>query len=175
MNDGITFFMSFIFMSLDVPSAFINPHHHIMLFARISLTLFRDSSLSSITSGRSSKLHPVFVQSYCRYVLAGRPILASLCEGVHGRTLLMSSSLHLQHYPACLVRLIRMVFEVGGRWLYSCCFVGFCFQNLFNIARSILVQLPSSFFSLHLVNIQVVHSYSSMGTTTALIYFLGCP
>ena len=27
----------------------------------------------------------------------------------------------------------------GGRWLFSCCFVGCCFQDLFKIAHSILV------------------------------------
>ena len=30
-------------------------------------------------------------------------------------------------------------FHDGGRWLYSCCFVGCCLQDLFNIAPSILV------------------------------------
>ena len=43
----------------------------------------------------------------------------------------------------------------------------FCFQDLFNIARSILVQLPSSFFSVHLVNVQVVHPSRSIDTTAA--------
>ena len=32
-----------------------------------------------------------------------------------------------------------IVFVMGGRWPYSCCFVGCCLQDLFNIARSILV------------------------------------
>ena len=32
--------------------------------------------------------------------------------------------------------------------MYSCCFVGCCFQDLFNIAHSILVQFPSTFFSM---------------------------
>ena len=30
-------------------------------------------------------------------------------------------------------------FPDGGRWLYSCCFVGCCVQDLFNIAGSILL------------------------------------
>ena len=42
-----------------------------------------------------------------------------------------------------------------------------CFQDLFNIARSILVQLPSSFISKHLVSIHVVHPDSSIDTTVA--------
>ena len=56
---------------------------------------------------------------------------------------------------------------MGDRWPYSCCFVGCCFQDLFNIARSILVQLPSSFFSMRFFSIQVVHPYSSMYKTGA--------
>ena len=41
--------------------------------------------------------------------------------------------------PACLVRLTLIVFVTGGRWPYSCCFVGCCLQDLFNIASTILV------------------------------------
>ena len=69
--------------------------------------------------------------------------------------------------PECLVRLIWMAFEMDDMWPYSCCFVGCCFQDLFNIARSIIVQLPSSFFYMRLVSVHVVHPYSSMDTTTA--------
>ena len=56
---------------------------------------------------------------------------------------------------------------MGGRWPYSCCFVGCCLQDLFNIARSILVLLPSSFFSVRLVSVHVLHPYSSIDTTAA--------
>ena len=56
---------------------------------------------------------------------------------------------------------------MGGRWRYSCCFLGCCFQELFNIARSILTQLPSSFFSIQFVSVYVVHPYNSMDTTAA--------
>ena len=56
-------------------------------------------------------------------------------------------------------------FEMGGRWPYSYCFVGCCFQDLFNITRSIFV--PSSLFSIRLVTVQVVHPYSNMDTTAA--------
>ena len=41
---------------------------------------------------------------------------------------------------------------MGGIWSYSGCFVGCCFQDLFRIARSILVQLESSFFFIRLVS-----------------------
>ena len=79
----------------------------------------------------------------------------------------MISSLLLQECPACLVRLTLIVFVMGGRWPYSCCFVGYCLQALFKIARSILVQLPSSFFSSRLVSVHVVHPYRSIDTTAA--------
>ena len=59
----------------------------------------------------------------------------------------MSSSLLLQQSPAYLVHLIWIVFVMGVRWPYSCCFVGCSFQDLFNIARSILVQLSSSLYN----------------------------
>ena len=46
---------------------------------------------------------------------------------------LMDYSLLLQQCPACLVCLNWVIF---GRWPYSCCFVGCCLRDLFNIARS---------------------------------------
>ena len=51
-----------------------------------------------------------------------------------------------QLYPGCLVHLIWMVLKIRGRWVHSCCFVGFSFQDLFTMARSRLVQLLSIFF-----------------------------
>ena len=109
-------------------------HHHVVPQARISLTLSRHSSLSFIAFGRSSGLHPVSSHSYCMYVQAGHPTFAWPYVGVHRSTSLMSSSLLLQQCPACLVRLTCIVFMMGGKWPYSC-----CLQDLFNIARSILV------------------------------------
>ena len=129
-------------------------------------------SESSIVSGRSSEFLPLSAQSCCMQVLAGHPAFTRSCEGVHKRTSLMSSSLLLQLRPACLVRLTLIVFLVGDRWPYSCCFVGryfmgcyfvgCCLHDLFNIARSILVKLPSSFFSILLVNVLVAHPYSQI-------------
>ena len=114
-------------------------HHHIALVARISLTLSRHSSLSFIALGRSSGQHPVSSHSCWMYVRAGRPAFARPCVGIHKSTSLMSSSLLLQQCPACLVRLTWIVFVIGGRWPYSWCLVGCCCQDLFRIARSILV------------------------------------
>ena len=68
--------------------------------------------------------------------------------------------------PSCLVHLIWIILEMGGRWPYSCSFVGCCFQDLFNMAYSILVQLPSSLFFMLFVRVYVLHPYCSMNTTT---------
>ena len=38
-----------------------------------------------------------------------------------------------------------MVLEKWGKWPYSCCFVGCCFQDLFNIACSILCSSHQAF------------------------------
>ena len=109
-------------------------HHHVALSVRISQTLSHHPSQSFI--GRSSGLYLISAQSFCMYVLAGRPAFACPCEGVHMSTSLVSSSLLLQQCPTCLVCLILIVFVVGSWWPYSCCFVGCCLQDLFNIARS---------------------------------------
>ena len=103
------------------------------------MTLSRHFSQSFIASGRSSGLHPVSSHSCCMYVQAGRPAFAWPYAGVHRSTSLMSSSLLLQQCPACLVRLTCTVFVMGGRWPYSWCLVGCFHQDLFNIARNILV------------------------------------
>ena len=114
-------------------------HHHVVLVARISLTLSRYFSLSFIASGMSSGLHPVSSHSCWMYVRAGRPAFARPYVGVYTSTSLMSSSLLLQQCPACMVRLTRIVFVIGGRWPYIWYLVGCCRQDLFKIARSILV------------------------------------
>ena len=114
-------------------------HLQVVPQARISLALSRHFSQSFIASGRSSGLHPVSSHSCCMYVRAGRPAFSRPYVGVHRSTSLMSSSLLLQQCPACLVRLPWLVFVMGGRWPYSWCLVGCCRQDLFNIARSILV------------------------------------
>ena len=78
------------------------------------------SSLSSITFARSSRLHPVSIHSCCRLVLTGRPTPARTCEQVHSKASLMGSYLH----PVCLVHLIWMDLDRDGWWPYSCCFEG---------------------------------------------------
>ena len=67
---------------------------------------------------------------------AGRPAFAQPCKGIHRRTSLMSSSLLLQQCPACLVHLTLIVFVRRGT---AAALGGCCLQDLFQIARSILV------------------------------------
>ena len=86
-----------------------------MPLARISLTLSRHFSQSFIAFGRSSGLDPVSSHSCCVNVRAGRPAFAWPYARVHKSTSLMSSSLLLQQYPACLVRLTCIVFVMGGK------------------------------------------------------------
>ena len=109
----------FLSLSLSLSTYIHHHHHHIVLAARISLTLFRHSSLSFIALGRSSGQQPVSSHSCWMYVRAGRPAFARPCVGIHKSTSLMSSSLLLQQCPACLVRLTWIVFVIGGRWPYS--------------------------------------------------------
>ena len=114
-------------------------HHHDVRLARISLTLSLHVYPAFITSGRSSGLHPVSSHSCCMNVQAGRPAFDLPYAGVHRSTSLTISSLLLQQCPACLVRLACIVFVIGGKWPYSWRLVGCCCQDLFNIARNILV------------------------------------
>ena len=115
--------------------------------AWISLTLSRHFSLSFIASGRSSRLHPVSSQSCSMYVRAGCPAFSLPYVGVHRSTSLMSSSLLLQQCPACLVRLTWIVFEMGGRWPYSWCFVSvqMNYDLTFNSVVSLFTDVPFHF------------------------------
>ena len=65
----------------------------------------------------------------------------------------MTSPSLLQECPACLVDLIWMVLEMGGKWPYSYYFVVYCFRDLSNIANSILEQFLSSFCSIPFVSV----------------------
>ena len=144
-NNSQLVLLSYHFVTRDTSKiAYYHHHHHVVLVARISLTLSRHFSLSFIAWGRSSRQHPVSSHSCWMYVHAGRPAFAQPCVGVHKSTSLMSSSLLLQQCPACLVCLTWIVFVIGGRWLYSWCLVGCCRQDLFKIARSILVIHPNT-------------------------------
>ena len=102
-------------------------HHQCVLRAQIPLTLSCHLFLYVIALIKSSLQH----STKC---FTGFSTLVYPCVGVHLRMSLMSLSLlHLQ-CPTCL---IWMVCVMGGKWPYSCCFVGCCFQELFKIACNI--------------------------------------
>ena len=75
----------------------------------------------------------------------------------------MSSSL----LPACLVRLIQMVLQMGGNCLYSCRFEGCC-SGIFSVQLlAFLFSFRLAFFSIRLVSVYVVYPFSSIDTTAA--------
>ena len=122
--------------------------HCTFIFTISVLFLKSFFSSSSCRAARTDILHPLLpllpivhrfwqvlrvtsrILTELLYVRAGRPAFARPCEGVHTCTSFMSSF---------LLRLTMRFSVMGGRWPYSCCFVGHYLQDLFNIARSILV------------------------------------
>ena len=127
----------------------------------ISLTISRHSSLLSIAPGWSSRQH---LDSVDRFLLVDQTLLFRV-KGSTGVHHLWVRSYFFCKWLACLVSLIWMVFEMGDWWPYSCCFEECCRQDLFNSARNILMQLPSSFFSIRLVSDHVAHPINSIDTT----------
>ena len=109
------------------------------------MTLSFHHSLSAIVLGWSSRQHPVSTQNWWKYVFAGLSTLVCPCVGVHSNKLLMSLSLFLQQCPACFVHFTWMFCEMRGKWPYSCCFLEYCFQDLFKTACSIIGLFPFSF------------------------------
>ena len=105
-------------------------------------------SLAFITLTRSSRLHPIF-RTELMYVLVGRPIMVRRCVGLHKRISLMSSFLLLQQYPACFNYLTCIICEIGGKSPHNSCFIESHFQDLLQLARSILVRFSSSLFSIY--------------------------
>ena len=126
--------------------------------ARISLTLSRHFSLSFITSGWSSWLHPVSSHSCCMYVRAGHPAFSRPYVGVHRSTSLMSSSLLLQQCPACLVRLTWIVFVMRGRCLYSWSLVGCC-CIFFVVYIFLSILLSASYFTINILFFYCLYNF----------------
>ena len=113
---------------------------HVALPAQISTTLSRHPSLSSIAPGRSSRLYSVSAQ----LLYIGSSWSSSLCSSMGRGPQEYIAYEFVPTSPACLVRLTLILY-------------------LFNITRSILVKLLSSFFSIRLLSVHVVDSYSSGG------------
>ena len=75
-------------------------------------------------------------------VFACQPTIVCLCIWVYRRMLYMSFSLFLQQCPpVCLVCQTWRVCERGGKWLYSCCIVLCCFQDLFKYATKLFGKI----------------------------------
>ena len=129
----------------------VRPHERIYLYIYIIIIIMscrlHRYPLSSLATYPYHSSPLAGLQGYIPY-----PHIAAVCmlelvirafawpyAGVHRSTSLMSSSLLLQQCPACLVRLIWIVFVMGDRWPYSWCLVRCCCQDLFNIVPNILV------------------------------------
>ena len=127
-------------------------HHHVALSARISLTPF-SPPLPIVHCFRqvfraTSRIYTELL--YVGSLWSSLPF-PRLCEGVHRSTSLMSSSFTFSSsVPVCLVHLILIVFVIGGRWSYSCCFVGYCLQYFFNIVRSYHTKVKKQSLSSYL-------------------------
>ena len=116
-----------------------------VLLARISLTL----SLSLFVRPYPPSL-PVGLLNYtlCSHTaFVGKFLLVGQHWHVHVKRSIEERSLWVRSCISSSV-FICMVLEMVGKWPYSSCFVGCYFQDLFNIARSILVQFQSSLFSI---------------------------
>ena len=143
------------------------PGHQDELISSSSLALFLRPSQASIVLVRSSRVHPVSSQNGHICIFAGWPTLVCLRAGVYKRTSLMNVSSFPHKCPACLVRLILMVCEIGGNWPWSSCFVRRCFEQLLKTAGSILRLFASNFPLLRFATAQVMRPYSSTDITTA--------
>ena len=139
-------------------------HHQVVLLAWISLILTIRFYHPSFPAGPLDYIPSPYRAVVDKFLLVSQDLHVSVKESIRERHLWVSPyfSSNVPH-----VRLTWIVFEVGDSRLYSCCFVGCCFQDLFNMTRSILGQFPSSFFCIHLVSVYVVHPYSRIDTTAA--------
>ena len=110
-----------IYMYIIIIIIILSCHQYRYPWPYLAITPYRSSLLAG-PQGYTLYPHRAVV---CRFKLVTL-LLLSHVKGVHRSTSLMSSSLLLQQCPACLVRLTWIVFVMGDRWLYSCCFVGCC-------------------------------------------------
>ena len=132
--------------------------HHVALPAQISLTLSRHQSIIHCFGG------------YTMYRHRGSSWLSCLCSSMwKGPQEYVAYELVLTSPAVSCMSGSSNLGSFHDGWPYSYCFERCCLQDWFNIAHSILVQLPSSFFSLRLVSIHLVHPYSSIDINAAFI------
>ena len=122
--------------------------YHGIPLAGISLTHAGHSCLLPIAFGRSSSnilcQYRVVANSFETVAL---PLLVRVRNTLH-----MSSPLLFQQCPACLIWIIRMVFETVDRCSYSCSFAGSCSLYLINIACSMFAPCRRDVTSAVLIN-----------------------
>ena len=124
-----------------------------IIFVKSSSTLchtaytnFRDTLNSSLWSISLGGLQNYSLCSYIAVVdkllLVGQHCYVHVKKPIGEGNI--SLSLLLQQCPTCLVRLVWIVFEMRGKWRYSCFFVWCCFQDSFNIEFICCSRLPFS-------------------------------
>ena len=95
---------------------------------------------------------------------------------------LMSSSLLLQQHPPYLIRLTWIVFVMGGKWLYRCCFVGllppglvqYCSQHSCVVVLKLFLQYIYIYIYIYIYyyyyNIYLIKQYRHPLSTHFCIY-----
>ena len=90
---------------------------------KLSRVSSSSSSSSSEWANNMDSLDSILLSIPCgnRYVFAGWLTLVYPCVGVHGGDI---SYEFVLTWPAVLVALTLIVSVMGGKWLYSSCFIG---------------------------------------------------
>ena len=104
-------------------------HNQVALTAWISLTLLSIRPYHpSLSAGFPNYILCPHRAAVCKFLLtnSGTSMWRDPLENVTYESFLL-----LHHCPVFLVRFVSMVFEMGSKWLYKCCFVGCRFQDLF--------------------------------------------
>ena len=171
LSISISFFLSFFLYIYIYIAFYIYIFFFLYIYIYIYISLCRAASMDipdplSPLLPIVHRLWQVFRATSCiltelLYVCSSWP--SCFCSAIRGGSIgvhhLWARPCFSSNVPACLVRLTWIVFVMGGRWPYSWCLVGCCRQDLFNIARNILVWLPSSFFSSRFVSVQYIYIY----------------
>ena len=118
--------------------------HHVTLLSQIFQTLSHHLSLSPTAPGRSSRLHPLSVQSFSIYKFSWS---SNLCSSMCGGPQDYITYEFVPTSPA-VSRMSGLSnldsFRDGRLCPYSSCFVGCYLQDLFNIARSTLTTTTTN-------------------------------
>ena len=124
-------------------------YHQVILLARIPPSLSLSLSLSTRPHCLSSPVGPLnYILCLCRAVVG------KSSPSYPRRHICLKETIGERHswFRPCfssgilhVLVVFQLGLEIGGKWQYSCCFVGWCFQKLFNITCAILEQFSSCF------------------------------